>query len=1048
MIKAWLHGLFLSMLAVGGVRAQTPTGTIAGVVTDATGAALSGARVEIINRDTGQSRSLTTLPDGGYVAAALPSGLYRVSVEAAAFKRLEREASVEAGTTTTVDVVLEVGDVTERVTVGGTLPVIQRDDHQIGGVVTRDQIDRLPLNGRNFLELAKLEPGVTNPARLNDGRVFVSALGGGLQTIPRIGSTRVTVDGGSISTPGTVGVLLQVSQDVVQEFQIATVNFDPTSSLTSNGAINIVTRSGGNAFRGSGSYFHRDSNLAAYPALRRDPLNSDPSFERHQFGSYFGGPVQRDRTFFFGSYERTDQTGVVSIQPVDEFAPLGGIFPTPYVGNQFNVRGDVQLGVNHNAFGRYTRDGNRTFANLGPPSLPSGWQRRVNNSNQAIGGLTSVISSRFVNDVRWSYFSIDVPITAATADDCGNCFGLGLTRTTVQNAGIAFGTASSSLNLGHRFQLSDNIVWHRGSHTVRAGFDWEHSKAQGFVFGAPGGEITVYAPSFVRQTAPAIPLPASFTTVEDILMLPLRTVSLTVGPGTILWPGFSDSRKTDLYRLYFGDTWRLGSRLTLNYGLGWSYEPNALTHDLTKPALLTPILGIDGLRPPVAQKDNFSPMVGFAWSATSDGRTVVRGGVGRYFDPANSTNAVNLINERHLLSPLGTGNLTRAGSNLIYQGRPLEFLRPTPFTGAQAVDALPEVRAELLHTLNPDNRDFSVRNLDGVKEGQNLYDPSYSTPYGIHAGVGVQREVARNVTLSADVVWKRFRRTYINGIDYNRFNSARGPILPRCSDAQRQDVHAVCSNGPIYFDTTTGRARYVGMLLRLEKRFSRGTQFLASYALGSFVGTNGTGVGTSEAPGGRVFGFNNDNWLENYGPLPTDQRHIFNFSGFIELPWRLQVGVSVSAYSATPVSPFVANADFNGDGTISDLLPGTTVNQFGGDLDEDDLRRLVSSYNQQYADRPAGNIPAPRVTLPEDYSFNDNFFTQDVRLSRTFSPDLGSLQASVFVEVFNLLNTPNLVGFGSNLAAPESFGQPAQRFNQVFGSGGPRAFQLGARLSF
>ena len=111
----------------------------------------------------------------------------------------------------------------------------------------------------------------------------------------------------------------------------------------------------------------------------------------------------------------------------------------------------------------------------------------------------------------------------------------------------------------------------------------------------------------------------------------------------------------------------------------------------------------------------------------------------------------------------------------------------------------------------------------------------------------------------------------------------------------------MCSNGPMYFDTTIGRARYLGLLVRVEKRFSRRTQFLASYALGSFVGTNGTGTGTTEAPAGRVFGFNNDNWFENYGPLPTDQRHLLNLSGFVELPWRLQLGVNVSAYSRDSV---------------------------------------------------------------------------------------------------------------------------------------------------
>lgn len=608
MIKASPLGLLLLMLALGSASAQTPTGTIAGFVTDRTGAALTGARVDIVNRHTGQARTLTTSVDGVYSAAALPSGIYQIFVEAVAFKRLEREASVEMGTTTTVDLTLELGEMIERLTVAGTQPLIRHDHHQVGGVVTRDQIENLPLNGRNFLELAKLEPGVTNPARLTDGRVFVSSLGGGLQTIPRIGSTRVTVDGASISTPGTVGVLLQVSQDVVEEFQISTVNFDLTSSLTSNGAINIVTWSGSNAYQGSGFYFYRDDHLAAYPGLRRDLGNPNPSFERHQFGSYSGGPLRKDRAFFFGSFERTDQVGVVSIQPIDEFAPLGGIFPSPYVGNQFNARVEVQLHPKHNALARYTYDRNSAFAILGPPSLPSGWSRLINQADQGIAGLTSVISPRIVNDLRFAYFSTPVDTTSTTSDDCGNCFGLGATRTTVQN-GIAFGIAGGSSSAGRRYQVTESLVWQKGNHSLRAGFDWEHNKSRAFVV-ARSGEITVFPPSVVRQEAPEIPLPASFTTVEDILQLPLRSVSITVGAGAILWPGFREQRVTDLYRLYFGDTWRAVPRLTLNYGLGWSYEPNALSHDLKKPALLTSILGVDGLKPPTAKTRNSSPTLG------------------------------------------------------------------------------------------------------------------------------------------------------------------------------------------------------------------------------------------------------------------------------------------------------------------------------------------------------------------------------------------------------------------------------------------------------
>jgi hypothetical protein len=427
------------------------------------------------------------------------------------------------------------------------------------------------------------------------------------------------------------------------------------------------------------------------------------------------------------------------------------------------------------------------------------------------------------------------------------------------------------------------------------------------------------------------------------------------------------------------------------------------------------------------------------WVARDDARTVVRGGAGRYFDPLGSTNLLNLENERGMLSPLGTGRFIVSGRNIFHDGARLDFPQPTPFTAANLLPLLPGIRADLLQSLNPDNRDFSVRNIDRTKEGANLYDPDYDTPYAIHASVGVQHEFVPGLVISADLVWKRFVHTFINGIDYNRWNSAGGPVIPACSPAQRTDVHAACSNGSMFFDTTIGRARYQGLLLRVERRFSGRAQFLASYAVASFVGTNGTGTGTTEASGGRVFGFNNDNWFENDGPLPTDRRHVLNLSGFVELPWRLQIAGTVSAASRPPFAAYVGGADFNGDGTQDDLLPGTRVNQFGRGLDRNDLERLVDSYNQQ---------SPVRLTLPTNYSFDDNFFTHDVRVSRTFVLGRGSARLLLFAEVFNLLNIANLVGYSGNLANPSTFGQPNARVVQVFGSGGPRTFQLGARVTF
>ena len=248
--------------------------------------------------------------------------------------------------------------------------------------------------------------------------------------------------------------------------------------------------------------------------------------------------------------------------------------------------------------------------------------------------------------------------------------------------------------------------------------------------------------------------------------------------------------------------------------------------------------------------------------------------------------------------------------------------------------------------------------------------------------------------MSGDVVWKHFVHTFINGIDYNRWNSVGGPVIPACVGAQQDDLAATCSTGGMFFDTTIGRARYTGLLVRVEKRLSGRAQFLASYALGSYVGSNGTGTATTEDPGGRVFGFNNDDWFENYGPLPTDMRHMLNISGIVELPWRLQVAFGLSATSRPPLAAYVAALDFNGDGTSNDLLPGTRVNQFGRGLDEDDLARLVETYNEQWADKPTATGLAPRLTLPASYSFNDTFFAQDVRVTRAFTPGTGACACS------------------------------------------------------
>ncbi len=1048
MKKIVLAVLSLELIALGTVRAQAPTGAIVGVVTDPTGAVVPSVSVVVTNKETGLKRALATGAGGDYSAPVLLAGVYEVTGEAPGFQRLAREAIVEAGSTTTVNLTMQLGSSTQTVTVDAASPQIRYDTHEVGGVVTRPQIEGLPLNGRSFLELAKLEPGAQPPTRGSNNRTFVPVLG---QTMGNSGrGTRVTVDGGSIMAIGNGGSSMGLSQEVVQEFQISTVNFDLTTGLTDGASVNVVTRSGSNDLHGTALYFFRDHNLAAYPALKRDPANPNPFFQRRQFGFALGGPVCRDRLFFFGNWERNEQRAVVPTTLFGQaFGHFSRITASPLFGDQLSVRVDGRISNAHTAFVRYSHDGSRafastTFTSFPKFSYPSNWTRQKAWVDQSMLGVTSVLRPTLVNDLRFSYFFISSSETSPTQQDCPGCLGIGAPDITILQASLEIGRGRVSYNLGRRFHLNDSLAWERGTHRVRFGVDWEHNRG-GLVQPFTNPLITLFTPQQARQAN--IPIPAAFNTVDDILQLPLQTVTVPVGDDPrVPQEGGGTVRNWNTLRLYFQDTWRLHPRLTLNYGLGWNIDRN-LNYDLSKPALLAPVLGLDGLGPTRKQWKNFSPLLGLAWSPSSNGKTVIRAGTGIFYDflfpPFLDT-------ERALLSPPGLGQLTVTGSSIAcpvspvcHPGTRLDFKSPTLFTGADLVAILPAVRAELLQMLA--NADRSVQAIQVTKTGT-LNPAHVPSSSALHVNLGIQREIARDFVVSADFAYRHFIHLALGGdpliggtIDLNHFDSkTRGPVIPKCMDAQRDDPQALCSNGPINVATPAGRVTYEGLLLRADKRLSHGLQLLSSYAYSSNTGTNGTGGGS---------GFNLDNWFENRGPVATDITHIVNLAGMAQLPWRFQLGLNFSFSSAPPFSAYVGGIDFNGDGTKDDLLPGSTVNAFNRSMGRADLERLVAQFNQIYAGKnDAQGASIPSLTLPTRYSFGHNSQSLDLRLSRQFV--LGERwRLSLIGEAFNLYNAANLSGFSGDLTSA-AFGQPTSRVTQLFGSGGPRAFQLGARLNF
>ncbi len=1045
---------FVLLTAAVPICAQAPTGSISGVVRDPSGGAVSTARIKVLSTATGWTRTLATSTQGDYSFPGLQAGDYEVSAEATGFQRTVRQATVEAGATTATDFALRVGDVTESVTVEGATAQMQYDSHAIGNVVTQSQIEGLPLNGRSFLELAKLEPGVQPPARTTNNRTLIPVLGA---PGSNIGGTRFTVDGGSVTSVGAGGSQMGFSQDVVQEFQVSTVNPDLSTGIADAGAVNVVTRSGDNHLHGAAFYFFRDHNLAAYPGLSRDPADPNPFFQRRQFGFTLGGPLRKHRIFFFGNWERNEQRGVVdSNLAAPDFTNLSRVTPSPLFGDQASLRLDWRIDDAHTAFIRYSHDGSRgvgpiTFASTAVGATngyPSTWSRQSAWADQSILGLTSVLRPTLVNEFRFSYFFISSGTLPAGEQDCPGCLGIGAPGIAIAQAGLYLGNSSLLLNLGRRFELNDSMTWVRGRHRARFGGDWEHNRGGNLLWDNDPVTISLFSPAQVRTANANIPLPAEFHTLDDILQLPLQSFTLGIGDPRVPQENGGLVRTWNTLWLYFQDTWKLHERLTLNYGLGWSLDGN-LNYDLSKPALLAPILGAGGLGPTRKQWKNFSPMLGLAWAPSSNGKTVVRAGAGIYY---GLTNLLGPDAERAALGPPGLGRQSFSGTSIqnplpgipgVPIGRALNFPgTPTLFTGAELMAILPAIEANKLQSLT--NTDPNVQAIQITKQfsgatNNGIVPPDFPSGSALHTSLGAQRQIARDFVVSADLAYRHFIHTNqmgAIGLDLNHYSSTRGPVIPKCSAAQQNDPNAQCSNGPIDIMEDPGKATYKGLLLHAEKRFSHGFQLLGSYTYSSETGTSFRN------------GFNLDNWLQNTGPIDSsDFTQIVNLAAVVRLPRQFELGLNFSYTSAPAFSAYVGGIDFNGDGTTGDLLPGTTVNAFNRSMGRADLARLVAQFNATYAGtNDAQGRGIPKLTLPASYSFGDNIHSLDLRLSRNFVIR-ERWRVSLIGEVFNVFNNANLSNYSGDLTSA-AFGQPTSRATQVFGSGGPRAFQLAMRVSF
>jgi hypothetical protein len=988
--------LLLPAHAAAAARQQLASATLRGVVKDQLGAVVVGVKVAAAHVATGARRETLTNGEGLYAFPNMPVGVYEVSAEAPGFKTaLVGGVTLQVGQSLTVDVRLEVGGIViADGFVRDTSQPVNNTSGVVENVISAREVENLPLNGRNFLELALLTPGNApapnfDPTKTNT--VVISSAG----QFGRGGS--VTVDGADANDDVVGGAVQNVSQDAVQEFQIATNRFDARLGRSGSAVVNIVTKSGTNEPHGSASAYFRGSLFQGLPATFDRGLGDAPPFDRQQYSFTLGGPVKKDRAWFFGSVEYRNQDGAVLVGARDTArrvvtrgfadAPLDDLLSTERLDWQPTGADSLTL--------RYSlqREEDVAASTL-VRSIGSASQRQSsrNRAHSLRAGYTRLLSPVSLNEFNFSYSTFSNVTRPVAA-------GPQLTFPSIQD-GSSFRVPQATKQ--RRYQLTDNFTTVRGNHTLSVGGEFQRVLS-GFdlgVFQEGRVELVEDFPDFDRN---------GDGRVDDLDLLFAVTLRSAFPERPLRIPDADNS----YVAAYAQDDWRVAPSLTLNLGLRYELDTNVknLSGYRDVNPLVRPFLRGERGR----DANNFAPRVGLNWSP-GGGRTSLRAGYGIYYDRVT----LEIISLERGLDGRALPVEVRAG-NVFFFPPPPDTCLFDPVCGR-----FPPPAPTLA---NP----FSGFVLPGEGAGGiNIIDNGLQNPSVQQTSVGIQHEFARDYVVRADYV-HNFGTHFIIGRPVGRvFNPVvGGPDLVKNLES-------------------SVKTKYDGLLLSVEKRYARRFQFRASYTLSkAFNYANDDQIPFSNGP------VDPNNLQLEYGPTPNDQRHRFAFAGVFDAPLGLRVAPLWTVASGVPMDILLPGG--------ASRIPSLQRNA-GGRLFRTgaELNAFISQLNA------AGGVAGqPLPLVGEDARFNDSFNSLDLRLARPFK--LGErVTVEPIAEVFNLFNVTNVLGVSnvnysgfSNVLVRDSndpsspgflrssaFGRPVTTAGGVFGSGGPRAFQFAARVTF
>ena len=1047
--------LVLCMLAFAvSMQAQLPTGSIDGIVKDPSGRLVQGAHIAATNDLQGTDRESASNVDGSFIIPNLTPGAYTVVLSATGFAEVRyMHVQISAGKASTLDTTFNVAAQTSTVDVNAASKSIDLTQSMLQGQITSTTIANIPLNGRNFLELAFLIPGnrpgaTFDPTKTNT--VEISSAGG----FGRGGN--ITVDGGDNNDEVVGGTLANFPEDSVGQYQIATARFTAEVGRSGNSIINIVTRSGSNQMHGSAFLFERNRHLQGLPATfdRTQPV---PRFDREQFGGAFGGPMVKDKAFGFAAVEYRNQNAAVQTgtRTFLNVAPYGAIIntaaPAPLRDLLLSSRADYHvsetniLGLRY-SFNRSTDTARATAAETTPLSTASERQNALNRFNSAVASWTSVLGVSRTNDlgVHFDNFFNDLPPYAQNSSLTNPQ--LNLTNELIF-PDLADGANFNLPQATHldRYQVRDAFTASIGKHTLHAGAEFQHYRATGKinVFGTGTviltsdfgfqdlngdgkvNDLDIPVAVGIHSTAPVIPVP-----------IPLIT--------------------NNYVALYAQDDWRVSPRLTLNLGLRWEYDSDltgqsaahapcpSLTTTPTSPC--TWMANVLPLHKDADTKD-FGPRVGFVFDPMGHGQTVLRGGYGIYYDritmEAGSKELVQ--NDRAL-------TITQyAGSSCTNPGIPAPASLDLCFApGSQFAAGSPTIASA-----------FSGPHQTGgvgiIVLGPNSHHPLFQ-----QFSLGMQQQIGNKWVISADGLHVFGQRLLIGSL--LRSTTSTSPNI-QCPGNNGlcliTDPLSGITDSVTVLDSSA-KSWYDGLLVSAGRREGRvkgiSYDYNISYALS------------------KTFDYQNDDQLENNnddeqvnqvegtaglrkekGYSLNDERHRLTLFGEVKFPHGFSLAPLYTFGSGVPADTFLPG--------ISSRLPILPRNALGREIKNSDrLNTVIDKWNAlpacpgTYPCNSGGKI----AKVPGGINFFSPFSSLDLRLKKEFHV-ADRMTLSLMGEGFNMFNQVNVRGTskanfaGRNIsispdtsgnAVQSDFYKPATIAGGFFGSGGARAFQFAARLEF